>query len=78
MSEIEERLARIEALLASRPAAVNPLEAIGKLMESELVQGVQEKAEIFESDMRLALKAIWASLSRVETQLNRLEATPRK
>lgn len=69
MTETEDRLERIEKMLTAR-AQANPLEAIGKLLESELVQGVQEKAEQFETDVRTALKAIFAAQQRLESKVN--------
>jgi hypothetical protein len=70
--EYEAQLDRIEAALAKmaqRPA-VNPLDAIGKLMESELVQGVQDKAAAFEEYVRQALKDIYKAVDRCEQKIN--------
>ncbi len=70
-ADTAERFDRLEVLLKGRPQA-NPLEAIGKLMESELVQGVQEKAEAFESYVKAALADTYKKLDRVEQKINLL------
>jgi hypothetical protein len=79
MTEIEARLERIEGLLAALNSQIvalgqrgNPLEAIGKLMESELVTSIQEKAEAYESFTKQALKDIYKAVDRVESKVNLL------
>jgi hypothetical protein len=72
MSEIEDRLEKIEGvltILANRPQS-NPLEAIGKIMESELVTSIQEKAESYESFTKQALIDLWKKLDAVESKIN--------
>jgi hypothetical protein len=76
MSEADliARLDRLEKLLQAmvqRPQA-NPLEAIGKLMESELVTGLQEKASAYEEFTKTALKDIYKQGDRIESKLNLL------
>lgn len=71
-TEIVERLANIEAYIAkiaNRPV-VNPMETIGKLLESEVVQGAQDKAQAFEEFVHAALKDIYNKVDRIEQKCN--------